>query len=111
MTSKAGAFLRVFNRLKTTWGIESYWHLFAILLVFTLAGPTVVFIRGWYFDLLSFDENTPKITKTIAYLLFIFPAYQILLLFYGFLLGQFNFFWEKEKALIRLITRRRKKSG
>lgn len=95
--------VHLFNRLKIKWNIESNWQVFLIILVFTLAGPTVVFIKDWYFHLLAFDENTATITKTIAYLLFIFPAYQVLLLFYGFLLGQFHFFWEKEKALFRLI--------
>ena len=95
--------LKIFNKLKDKWGIHSNWQLGAILLVFTLAGPTVVFIKAWYFGILGFDENTRVITKTIAYLLFIFPAYQALLLAYGFLFGQFKFFWEKEKALARTI--------
>jgi hypothetical protein len=96
-------FLKVVNKLKVRWGIQSNWQILAIIIVFTLAGPTVVYIKGWYFHLLSFDENTPILIKTIAYLLFIFPAYQCLLLVYGFILGQFRFFWEKEKALIRMI--------
>ena len=61
-------------------GINSNLQILAILAVFTLAGPTVVFIRGWYFNLLGFDDTTPVAVKTIAYLLFIFPAYQVLLL-------------------------------
>jgi hypothetical protein len=35
--------------------------------------------------------------------LFVFPAYQILILVYGFLLGQFDFFWQKEKKLLQRI--------
>jgi len=97
--------LKIFNQLKTKWGISSNRQILAILVVFTLAGPTVVFIKSWYFYVLGFDDATPMATKTMAYLLFIFPAYQILLLFYGFLLGQFRFFWEKEKALARMIWR------
>jgi len=29
--------------------------------------------------------------------------YQILLLVYGFIFGQFRFFWEKEKKLVKRI--------
>jgi len=97
--------VKIFNQLKAKWGIESNLQIIAILVVFTLAGPSVVFIKSWYFNLLGFDDSTSMTTKTIAYLLFIFPAYQILLLLYGFLLGQFRFFWEKEKALARMIWR------
>jgi hypothetical protein len=97
--------LKIFNQLKLKWGIESNLQIIAILVVFTLAGPTVVFIKNWYFNILGFDNATSMATKTIAYLLFIFPAYQVLLLLYGFLLGQFRFFWEKEKALARMIWR------
>lgn len=34
---------------------------------------------------------------------FVMPAYQVLLLVYGALLGQFYFFWEKEKKLLRRL--------
>jgi hypothetical protein len=102
-------FLKIFKQLKDKWGIDSNLQAVAILTVFTLAGPTVVLIKAWYYNLLGFDEATSTATKTIAYLLFIFPAYQVLLLLYGFLLGQFRFFWEKEKALARTIWRLRRK--
>jgi hypothetical protein len=47
--------------------------------------------------------------KTIAYILFVFPAYQVLLLTYGFILGQFSFFWEKEKKMARWVVSKFKK--
>jgi hypothetical protein len=37
------------------------------------------------------------------YLLLVLPLYQIILLMYGFIFGQFNFFWEKEKQIFRRI--------
>jgi hypothetical protein len=37
--------------------------------------------------------------------LFLFPTYQVLLLLYGGLLGQFGFFWAKEKKMLRAIRR------
>ena len=87
--------IKIFNKLKLKWGITSDWQVVTILIAFSLAGPTVIFIKGWYFDLLAFNDQTPTFVKTIAYLVFIFPAYQVILLIYGFLLGQFRFFWEK----------------
>jgi len=97
--------IKLFNKLKLKWGITSDWQAAAILIAFSLAGPTVILIKGWYFDLLSFTDQTPALIKTIAYLIFIFPAYQVILLFYGLILGQFQFFWEKEKALVKALSR------
>jgi len=95
----------LFERLKLKWGIESNWQIFVIIVAFALAGSSVVIVRKAYFDLLGFHEGTSFWLKTVAYLLFIFPAYQILLLGYGTLLGQFKFFWEKEKAMLRSIRK------
>ena len=75
------------------------------------SNESVVFLRKAYFNLLGFDHNTAFWLKTVAYLLFIFPAYQVLLLGYGTLLGQFRFFWAKEKAMFRALKNISKKSN
>ncbi len=99
-------------KLKEKWGVNSLWQVFVILLVFSLTGMTVVFLRKTFFHWFGFDENTPFWIKTITYLLLVFPSYQILILVYGTLLGQFSFFWEKEKKMIRffgkLLSRKEK---
>lgn len=99
--------IEFFEKLKIKWGIENNWQVIAILLAFSFAGSSVVFLRRAYFDVLGFDDLTPFWVKSVAYILFIFPAYQGLLLTYGTLLGQFKFFWEKEKALFKRLTGRK----
>ena len=86
-------------------GLKNIVQVFIVLLVFCLTGTTVVFLRKSLFGWLGFDDNTPFWIETITYLLFIFPAYQILILLYGSLLGQFKFFWNKEKKLFRFVMR------
>jgi len=76
-----------------------------VLIVFSLTGMTVVLVRPVIFSWFGFDEQTAFITKAITYLLLIFPMYQILILVYGALLGQFAFFWEKEKKLFNAIKK------
>ena len=93
------------NRLKEKWELQSLMQVVAVLAVFTLTGSTVVLIRKFLFAAIVFDETTPFWLKTFTYLLFIMPFYQILLLFYGFMLGQFSFFWKKEKKLARSIIK------
>jgi hypothetical protein len=99
------------NTLKTTflqklmqkWQVENIWQVLLILLTFALTGSTVVILRKTLFNLLGFTDDTPFWLKTVTYLVFVFPAYQILILVYGSLLGQFRFFWEKEKKLLQKL--------
>lgn len=93
------------EKLKIKWGLESLFQVIIVLLVFSITGTTVVFLRKTLFGWLGFDENTAFWIKTVAYILFMLPAYQILLLFYGSLFGQFEFFWKKEKKLLKGIKR------
>ena len=94
--------------LKERWGVGP-WGVIAILLAFALTGTTVVWIKTPILDAIL-PANSPTWTRWVTYLLVVFPLYQIMLLAYGALLGQFSFFWKKEKALgrwiVRTITRR-----
>ena len=87
------------------WQLNSLWQVAFVLLTFTFAGSSVVVLKGWYFEALGFTEQTAFWLKAVAYALFIFPAYQCLLLLYGTLFGQFRFFWEKEKKLLAFVAK------
>ncbi len=93
------------EKLKIKWGLESIFQVIIVLLVFSITGTSVVFLRKTFFGWLGFDENTNFWLKTVTYILFMLPAYQTLLLFYGSLFGQFEFFWNKEKKLFYAIKR------
>lgn len=93
------------EKLKIKWGLESIFQVIIVLLVFSVTGTTVVFLRKTFFGWLGFDENTDMWVKTITYILFMLPAYQALLLFYGSIFGQFDFFWNKEKKLFYSIKK------
>ncbi len=91
------------QKLMQKWQLKSTFQVLMVLLVFTLTGSTVVLLRKTLFNFLDFGDETSFWLKTVVYLLFIFPAYQILILLYGFLLGQFDFFWQKEKKMLQRI--------
>ena len=88
------------DKLMQRWGVGSLPRVVLIMVAFSLAGMSVVVLRKSFFNWLGYTEHTASWLKTITYILFIFPAYQIMLLIYGTLLGQFSFFWEKEKKII-----------
>ncbi len=92
------------ERMKTKWQLKSLTQVVLILIVFALTGSSVLFLKPFVFKLVGFEHLTGW-KGTVLYLLLIFPMYQILLLVYGFLFGQFAFFWDKEKKLIKLMAR------
>jgi len=94
------------DRLKTKWGIKSNLQIILIMVVFSLAGMSIGFVRRPLFHLFGIESTTPFWIKTLVYLASIFPIYQVLLLIYGTLLGQFRFFWEKEKKMVQWIGRK-----
>ena len=91
--------LQLLQRLQTKWQLTNPWQVVAVLATFSLAGSTVVLIRPWFFQYLGFDEHTFWLWKAAAYVFFVFPTYQVLLLIYGGLLGQHYFFAHKTKKI------------
>jgi len=89
--------------LKKKWNIQSNWDFIAIMLVFSLAGMSIGFFRRPIFHALGITAQTPLWIKVVIYIPLIVPVYQINLIVYGFLLGQFRFFWEKEKKLVKFL--------
>lgn len=92
------------NKMKEKWGLKSLLQVVVVMIVFSLTGMTVVFVRPIIFSWFGFDIHTSFWIKTITYISLIFPLYQILIIVYGTLLGQFSFFWEKEKKMFRAIS-------
>ena len=93
------------ERLQARWGLESLFQVIMVLVVFALTGISVLFIKEPLFQLLGISAETGGAFKTFIYLLAVLPIYQILLLFYALLLGQFRFFWEYEKKSMRRMAK------
>ncbi len=89
------------EKLKQRWKIESNLQLVLILVVFAITGSSTVFIRKPVFELLGITPETSLWITIPLYLAIILPSYQILLLVYGTIFGQFRFFWEFEKKMLR----------
>lgn len=93
------------ERMKKKYNVGTTFELFIIMAVFSLAGMAIVLVRKPIFHLLGITAQTPFILKFLAWLAVVFPTYQINLLIFGFLLGQFPFFWEREKKFLRFLRR------
>ncbi len=95
------------RKLQLRWGVSPK-QVIIILIVFALTGTTVVLIKKPILQAIFQGQDPPTIFY-ILYYIFILPVYNLFLLIYGFILGQFSFFWEFEKRFFgRLFGRKRK---
>jgi Na+-driven multidrug efflux pump len=96
------------EKLRLRWKVDSVWQVTIILIVFACTGFSVYFLKKPILKFLGNQEET--VLAKVLYYLFILPLYNLLLLGYGFIFGQFNFFWAFEKRMFARIVQLFKKS-
>ncbi len=84
--------------LKNRWKLEGIGQVVLVLTVFACTGFTVLFLKKPIVGLIV-DNGEYYTFFTVLYYIFILPIYNIILLAYGFLFGQFTFFWAFEKKM------------
>lgn len=87
------------EKLKNRWQLKSAGQVVVVLIVFACTGFTILFIKKPLLTLLAGEEGNSTLAS-ILYYIFILPLYNVVLLAYGFLFGQFKFFWEFEKRFM-----------
>ena len=88
--------------LKERWKVNSNLQVFLILIAFACTGITVAFIKRPLI-LYLFPQEIIPLWASIAYYLLILPVYNVILLIYGFIFGQFAFFLSFERRLLKRI--------
>jgi len=94
------------KKLRERWGIDSNFGVFVIIIVFAVTGSSSVKVARPILDFLGFtrDNFADDWYFSIFYwtirILIIFPVYQVLLVIFGWLFGQFKFFWNFEKKML-----------
>lgn len=92
------------NKLEKKWIVNQRWELIRIFLIFALTGSSSVFVGRPFIKLLGVSKDNLHIS--VYYALFILISlvfYQILLLLWGWILGQFDFFWRFEKKMLKRL--------
>ncbi len=90
------------QRLQTRWNAKNLWQVISILIVFACTGLTVVGIMRPMLHFF-FGVEIPTWAKVMYYIL-ILPIYNLVLLMYGFIFGQFKFFVAFEKRFFKRLT-------
>jgi len=90
-----------FKKLQKRWNVNAK-QAVIILIVFACTGTTVLFIKEPLLNIIIGEEEKNWM-HSLLYFILILPVYNILLLCYGWVFGQFKFFWAFEKRFVRRI--------
>lgn len=100
--------MRSVKKLKDRWGIQSNFQIAIIFIVFAVTGTTASYIGKPILHVLNIHPDTFHIILYwIIRIVLLFIMYQFLLVFFGWVFGQFNFFWNFEKKMLRRIGLKR----
>lgn len=92
----------MFQRMQHKWGISGtqFWVIF---IVFGLTGTTTAIITSYITQWKGFTAETFWLWKILLRIVILVFGYQIILLGFGALLGQWDFFWKYEKKLLQKL--------
>lgn len=94
--------LFLFKKLENKWKVDHRWEIIRIFIVFSITGSSSVFIGRPFIKYLGITpDNLNVIVYWVLYLFLCLVFYQILLVCFGWLLGQHQFFWAFEKKMLR----------
>ena len=91
------------KKLKERWGITSNFQIIIIFIVYAITGSTSAYISGPLTEYIIGDSNINSFFKIIIRILLLTPIYQVLLLFFGFIFFQFNFFFKFVKKFLSFL--------
>lgn len=97
------------EKLKSKWNVSGV-QLFLILCTFAVTGTTTAWISGVLPTWLGFTDETFWGWKLLLRLFVLIFGYQFIILIVSFFFGQFPFFWNYEKKILRRLFGRRSKS-
>ena len=95
-------FLWCFKKLENKWVVSQKWEMIAIFIVFAITGSVAAKLAKPLMDMIGLQQAS---TNGWIYwplrILIILPIYQLLLIIFGWLFGQFKFFWAFEKKMLK----------
>ncbi len=96
--------LFLFKKLERKWILDYRWEMIRVFIVFSITGSSSVFVGKPIMAMIGITkENLNTAVYWTLYIIVGLIFYQILLVFFGWLFGQFKFFWEFEKKMMSRI--------
>ena len=88
------------NKLQQKWNVSSL-QLLLILCTFAVTGTTTAVISRYITGWVGFNETTFWLWKLLLRIFMLVFGYQFILMIVAFFFGQFPFFWNYEKKILR----------
>ena len=89
------------EKIRNFFKVDSNYQLIIINVVFAVTGSSSLFVADYLLNiLLVTQENYGDFVYWLTRIILILPVYQILLIIFGFLFGEFSYFWEMEKKTL-----------
>ncbi len=93
-------FLNYNKKLKERWMLKSNFQFFLVIILFSITGSTSVRVARPILDFLGIHNSMAWYIYWPLRILVVFPAYQLLFMVFGTLLGQWEFAWRFEKKML-----------
>ena len=89
------------KKLKQRWNIKSNGQLFIVFLVFAITGTSAAKLAEPITDFFGITKEMGWYIYWPFRILIILPIYKVLLVFFGWIFGEFEFFWNFVKKMLR----------
>ena len=90
------------KKLESKWIVNERWELIRIFIVFAITGSSSMLVGRPIIKWLGVtQDNLHPLFYWVLFIVISLFFYQILLVFIGWVFGQFQFFWNFEKKMIR----------
>lgn len=91
------------KKLKERWNLTSNKQVLIVFIVFAITGSSSAYLANPLTDFFGITKEMGWYIYWPFRILIIFPIYQVLLVFFGWLFGEFKFFWWFEKKMLRAL--------
>ncbi|MEM7086023.1 MAG: DUF6787 family protein [Bacteroidota bacterium] len=91
------------KKLKARWGVSSNWQLTVIFIVFAITGSTSAKFAAPLTEWIGITKEMGGWIYWPVRILIILPVYKVLLVFFGWLFGEFSFFWQFVKRMFAIF--------
>ena len=105
--------LYTLKKLENRWRVNERWQIIRIFIIFAITGTSSLYVSSPILNTIGltkevFDINALSLSVYyVLKFLAILPAYQILLLFFGWIFGEYNFFLSFVKKMLSRFKSRK----
>ena len=93
--------LIIFKKLENKWVVKYRWEIIRIFIVFAVTGSSSLLVSRPLIAFLGITkENLNEVVYWVLFVTICLICYQLLLIIFGWLFGQFQFFWAFEKKML-----------